>query len=551
MGNTTVRFLGENFEISDTIKEYLKYEKIFTPYVNELISDVVKIINNNSRYTPSAVIAEQIHKEFPKYYKIMDTFTDKILKKLINCGIYDVTAKDLNDNESHKNMIVNLYTKIATKATEEGQVFLQMKQMGIANAYDYASSQVTGTGFGIITNSFSSLMIYSAIEAQSILSQAKKADNEYSNAVKNITRKASDGFENMCKDLLINEFYPVIYAIYAEFANNVISSFYAYLTVNNKFDFESIKTYDMNKADEMLVNLKSAPDKKAFLKKAFLKCPFNPTLYKKCFELGYMDADTLRTAVYFDLGNEFETEIKNLCKQNLDDFTHFKKSLELYAICLNTNERTALSHLFSSKIDKIQIEYQHITSAISNYDWTKDWIKGHITKSVESLCSYDNNSLQEKISKILMDILPESIFNTFKAYDSIDVFKIPYYNKNMSLSEINQVLSSKLVNAISESIPKIKEKREVILSEYKELKQEYNCKLSEYNKIKEELIAQRNSISSEIEKLSIFSFKKKKELNCKKSEISEKISEVLKSISGLADMKNQCDKKFEQANTIV
>ena len=545
----TVKFLGEEFQVSETIKEYLNYEKIFTPLAENVIKSVMQVINHHSLFSPSEIIEKCLNNDMTKYNKIIDDFADVLIKRLINFEIYDITADDITNNGEHKQLILNLTAKTTLKCLQEGQTFLQMKQMGMATAYNYASTNIKGTGFGIITNSFSSLAIYSAIESYAILSQAKKADAEYNKAVEKITKRVSDNFERMCKDVLVNEHYPALFAIFSDFINHSISTFYAQLTLRNKFDFESISEYNMIKASDMLENIDSASDKKGFLKQVFLKCPFNPDVYEKCFDFGLMDVETFETAKLFDAADGFVDKIEWQCKNNSDNYKRFKPSLELYMSCNNLNQHEALAAIFGTMISDSQDKYSSISKAITDNGYLPLWVKINITTSAKKLCGYSKTDIQEIVKSKINNIVPNQKHDVISHYNLLPEFGLPNYKEGATIVELNEDLSNKLVESIMCYVDEVKKRRDELIAEYHILKDEYDSLKASIETKRSELLQELDALKSDRKALNIFAFSKKKELDLQIDTISQKISK-LKDSNELSNLKEKCDSKMQEIDKL-
>ena len=272
----TVKFLGEEYEVSETINEFLTYDTIFTHMRTEILNSIMADIKKDAYTVLNAdTIMDHIHNTTIKYRKIIENNTEVLVKKLLELGVYDVTASELledgtaiaNINILEKN---TLYTLL-----EEAKKLLNMQKAGIESAYNYAARNITGSGVRVFTSSFTTLMISVAVEKNIVMSQAKKADKEYAEAVKSINANTSNALDKLEHQILIEEFYPAMMQYLQDFCSEIMSKFLTELTNHGKFDFESVKNYNMKKADEMLKNIEQVSDKIGFLKQAFLICPFS------------------------------------------------------------------------------------------------------------------------------------------------------------------------------------------------------------------------------------------------------------------------------------
>lgn len=65
-------------------------------------------------------------------------------------------------------------------------------------------------------------MIYSAVEKQIMLSQAKKAEQHYERAVQKIQTACKDALNQVCTSILINDFGIGLVEIFEKFNNGRI-----------------------------------------------------------------------------------------------------------------------------------------------------------------------------------------------------------------------------------------------------------------------------------------------------------------------------------------
>ena len=261
MGYATVKFLGEEFQVSDAIIDFLKYDKLQTEITQKLMDAEMASIKTYSRYKPSQFtdLAEQ---DTEKYRKLVNSIADSLVKELLSQDIYDVTQNDLlkettffSANEEYVGEYEKFTLLTKLECTKKYLDYVEYQQAGIANAYMNAASNITGSGVSVFSSSFTTLMAHSIVERSILSSQAKKADKEYQEAVRTITSNVDNAYEQYCKDKMLNEFFPKLTDMLVEFANTIMTQFLAQLTLHQKFDFESVKNYDLKKAQGMLKNI--------------------------------------------------------------------------------------------------------------------------------------------------------------------------------------------------------------------------------------------------------------------------------------------------------
>ena len=73
----TVKFLGEEYEVSETINEFLTYDTIFTHMRTEILNSIMADIKKDAYTVLNAdTIMDHIHNTTIKYRKIIENNTE-------------------------------------------------------------------------------------------------------------------------------------------------------------------------------------------------------------------------------------------------------------------------------------------------------------------------------------------------------------------------------------------------------------------------------------------------------------------------------------------
>ena len=223
----------------------------------------------------------------------------------------------------------------------EAQKILDCKRAGLKYAYRSAASNITGSGVRIYTNSLTSLMMHSAIENSILKSQARKADQQYETAKKQINQSASDDLEKACANILFNDFFPLLTQLVTEFYNELFKNYLVELEVHGMFDIDNIEQYNENKSCAILNNISMFENKNALFVEAFEACPFNVDIYTKMIEFNVIDVNTLKDAqILFP-----QSEIPDLIKTKLEKIDSsqniriIKNMIEVLAYYTTINEQ--------------------------------------------------------------------------------------------------------------------------------------------------------------------------------------------------------------------
>lgn len=510
-----VKFLGEEYQVPESVNEFLNYDRLLNPMREKLLkmmTDDLKWDSKNMTFGPE--VTEHVVGKISSYANLVDEVAELLVKKLYEQGVYDVTASDLLNNITAINDISEAGKSAMYKMIAEGQKIADMKNAGMERAYKYAASNVTGSGVTLFTNSLASLMIHSAVEGSILRSQAKKADKEYDEAVRAINARTRRAADKMCSEVMVGEFYPPVLEILLEFDRLVMSNFLAQLTVREKFDFNSFEHYNMQKAEEMLKNINQIPNKVEFLKQTFLICPFTSELYGACFKQGLLDQDTFETARYFGVEGELVDEIDTYIKNNLKDSEKVNPLITILASYRETDEMTIWRSLYEDTLCSVEREYKVFNDAISNRRNLDKFVRDEVSNQMIEVVDKSSGIIEQIIDRKMKKLISEIQYDEFVEKGIISPATIRMTNSSsVSLTDINSEIKSALVECIMEYIAEAKKR----LDAYDRAKEVFDNELC---KKEEELSA----LKSEKAKLGLFALSKKKEMNAL---IENKESEIL------------------------
>lgn len=501
MKNVTVSFLGEEYLIPETINEFLSYDTLLNPIREKMLNEIMTDIKQDTRCTYGAA-ANRIHNTSNKYRQLIKDASDLLVEKFIELGIYDITNDDLLSTVNSIGDINKVENLAFSTLLKEGHRYVDLKNAGLEQAYNYAAQNIVGSGVKVFTNSISVLMINSAIEKNILLSQAKKADKEYEDAVKIINEQTVFALDRLYREVMIKEFYPNIARIILEFDSKIMVTFLMQLTTHNKFDFDSVENYDMQKADGMLKNICKVPNKNDFLKQVFLICPFSFELYKECLEQGLLDKGTFETAKYFGMGEEIAVQMESYINNNLSNIEKIKPIITLLSSYRKQDELSICKKIYESTLINIEGKYKLLNSAISDKGMLDRFIRENISNITFDIINKSNDDIATAIDSIISSIITEKQFEEFVNIGILLPEKIKMLNSSSTtLMEINYEIKSALTECIMEYIEEAKRRLDL-----------YNHSMAIFNKEVKKKEQALNVLKTEKAKLGLFSFSKKKEL---------------------------------------
>lgn len=516
MGYATVKFLGDEYQVSEAINEFLSYDELLTPMRTKILNELPLDIKKDSRLTfESNIITSRIHGATDKYRQMMEDGTELLVKKLLELGVYDVTSNDLLKNITSIGDINDLEKATFATLLEQSQRFVDMKNAGIERAYNYAASNITGSGVRIFTSSLSMLMINSVVERSILLSQAKKADKEYEEAVRAINIGTRDALDNLYREVMVKEFYPSVMQILLDFDRKVMGSFLTEVTTHGKFDFESVEKYNRQKAEEMLKNINRVPDKVGFLKQTFSTCPFSMEVYEECLKQGLLDKETFETAKYFGMGDELAEKIDLTIKNNLKNTKKITPLISILASYRGTDEIGIWKKIYEGTLGNIEGTYKSFNIALSDNRKLDKFIRDNINSTMKEVIKKSKEDVTNSIDKKMLSLISEKQYDELVEMGILSPETIRMSGSSATaLNDINSEIRNALVDCIMKYIDEAKRRFDV-----------YNRAMDVYEKELKQKNDELSALQLEKNKLGLFAFSKKKEItvtiDAKASEISE------------------------------
>lgn len=516
MGYVTVKFLGEEYQVSETVNEFLSYDKLLTPIMVKMLNTATADIKKDSRLTwDGDTMTSHIDNAATKYRKMVQDSADLLVKKLLELGVYDVTSDVLLNDVTTIEDITRIENNTFATLLEEGHKISDMKNAGLERAYHYAASSITGSGVRVFTSSFATLMINSVVERNILLSQAKKADREYEEAVSNLSARAIDALDTVYRQVMVQEFYPSIVQSMMDFFSKISSVFLVELTTHGKFDFESVKDYDMQKADGMLKNINHVPDKVEFLKQTFLTCPFSSDVYEMCLKQGVLDQDTFETAKYFGMGEELSEKMDEYIKSNLKNSEKIKPIISILSAYRGTDELAIWRKMYEGTLGNIEGTYKVFNSAISDKKKLDKFIRENIIRQMSEIVDKTGEDISKSIDKKMNELVSEKQYEEFVSMGILLPETIRMANSSAtSLNDINSEIKVALVKCVMDYVDEAKKRFDA-----------YNKAKDLFDKQVKEKEDELSALKSEKGKLGLFAFSKKKEMSATIDSMASEISE--------------------------
>ena len=299
-----------------------------------------------------------------------------------------------------------------------------------------------------------------------------------------------------------------------DFCSEIMSKFLTELTNHGKFDFESVKNYNMKKADEMLKNIEQVSDKIGFLKQAFLICPFSEDVYDSCLQQEVLDKNTFETAKYFGMGDALAEKIEMNIKENLDNLESVTPLISILASYRETDEIGIWKSIYEKELTNVADEYKTLNVALSNNRELDKFVRKNISASTKEIVEKSEENIIQCINQKIESIISEKQYNELsdKKIISPEMLRMTR-SLETEWKEINNELEKALYDCVMKYIDEAKRRFNA-----------YNKALDIYEKELEKKNNELSTLQAQKDKLGLLAFSKKKEMT---SLIDEKVAEII------------------------
>ncbi|MBE5860808.1 MAG: hypothetical protein E7301_11910 [Butyrivibrio sp.] len=443
-----------------------------------------------------------------------NSIANELIKVASNYGVYDITQNDLvDDNPAFK----QLY-QICCKYIEDSKAALLGAMDDFLEGYDRAyvdaSKNITGPGFGIITNSLGSALLYEAISYNALRQQAKVADEAFRTSLKNLHNSNKNKMDSDSAKIL-TAYYTAVKETIPSIVSYMIEVFFLRLSGANVIKLSEIQQYSLKDSSSILNNYDLVDAKEEVLYTAFGKCPFNADVYKKAIHLGPFNMESYKTAEYLHQDAFILPFLEKKCRLIIEkgsDTERLSSYIEILAYAQKEPVKNILKKLMGQEIQKVLNDYSVLREAINDENKLKTWIKENIEKSLNRLCEMSETDLSSSTINAVYSILPVEKYTFYKKMNALETWEISYSGTSNydSLIQINNEYSQLILTKIKALLEFIIPKKAL----YDEAESAYKNEVELLSTKKNELLDKRKS-------LSFISFGTKKEIDREIASIDE------------------------------
>lgn len=504
MGYVSLKFLGKEYEVSETVNEFLQYDELLTPMRSKIIQTLSRDIKKDATgLTFGDHMPDYMMRNISVYQKLMRDCADVLVNKLFALGIYDVTADNLLKTTTAIEDIKELGMASLQNMLSEGRKFVEMKNAGMERAYRSAASNITGSGVMMFTSSIATLMLHSAVERGILMSQAKQADREYQEAVRAINARTRYGLDKMVGEVMVKQYYPAVMEILMQFNHKITSAFLVELAQHNKFDFASIQKYNMQKAEQMLTNISRVPDKVDFLQQIFDVCPFSLELYEICLEQGLLDSETFETAEYFGFADKLAEKMDGYIQKHLQNKQSIIPIVAILAKYRKTDELAIWRNIYKDTIYHIENTYKYFNLALERPSDLDQFVRQFIDASIVNIARKNEDDISEWVSEAVCSVVSQEVYSEFIKMGLLRPENIRMArSSSVELSQINAELINELTIVIMAYVEEAKRRLKLYEESKASLNEAIRTMQSEIDRLKVEK-----------ENLGFFAFSRKKEMS--------------------------------------
>ena len=506
-----VTFLGESYLFPKELAQYVTYcnefEKINDRLMNKLLNTMKK-----SPMTGENCAYDDMHEKFEVD---LQNEGKKFIIMLSKIGVYDVTESDvIYENKGYKQYIqVRDKMQEGTRKIILSSLNSWMEQQD--SIYSSAASNIRGSGYGLISNSFLAHATFSAMEYSTLKRQAKEADRQYQQAIGELNRSTRSREEQQYIQFYATEIYPEIAEAFNTFVTELMAIYLLKLQEKGMFDRDKLSDYSLNKSAEILKNIKLVDDKKAVLVEAYKICPFNPDIYADVMTYGLFDTDTMKGAKEFHQETMLTGMIEDKIKGNLYNLEKAKEYIKVLAYYQGESETDILKKFYKNTINKIKNDYHEILLVCVNSRRLSTWIKDHINKDRDKIASTSEESIRDKVNSWIKNTVDDKQYDNLSAMGLISIDDIKYKDSTKTtLADVQTEYADKMIALILDYIKELGKKKIA----YEEAYDKYNAGLKKHM----DAIAAKND---ELKQQGLFAFSKKKELKAELDRLNNEYEE--------------------------
>ena len=503
-----VVFLGEKIRIPDVIQLFhykTLMENIAKNYseLNEFLTQQYDEAKKNDDKYGLYLEGRLFRKEGFQIH----VATEDILTLLESCGERICPYGDSRSKYIEYSKGYQALKKLCGLLASEAKRLYIAKEQAIANGQSLArlraASQITGMGYGIITNSAPDLLLYHAISRSTLKQQARRADAQYREEAGNSAKEAFSIYSNSLRKLFFNTFIPEAQKCIDFWINEATENAISYESTHELPLYNEIAQYNIQVSERIVQSINSQMEKEDIIKelrRAFRTCPFDFSIYEKAAELTVLDEESAKTAKL--LGSyKLPDYVLQLCKDRITNIEFVKKQYELLKIIDSKHCDEKIQQLYTPIAESVKSKYSELISAKNSKDTMLTIIRSlpFCKRNFDFTCNTEETLtryLQEHINKIVS----EDMFSFLVEIGVLSPSELVPGSAE-KLSQINEYVADSLIPVVIAYHQKMIEER-----------RKWDMAMSEYNEKCTECKKEIDALTEELNQTIFLQFKKRSEL---------------------------------------
>ena len=498
-------FLGKSYSLPYEVYEYVNYMNWFSPFYVKAMEPLEKHIRSNG--DEWRVI------DWKKEYT---SIAYELITELAKHNAYNVTVEDFIDNNIGYIKLSSINEDCNQKAIEilkqAATDYMNQQQ----NAYNQANSRITGTGTTVFTSDPLAYMVFANRETNAINRQIAQANAEYRNAIDRLNRSNANWVSARLNKLKLETYCSACAEAINLFAATLFSTFMEALNDASAFNYDAIRLYDLDRSSSLLNNFQHVSDKAHLLREAFEVCPYNGKVFDTALAHGIVDGTFLAAAdcIGFNISKE---SIINACKnlQASQDFTAIIESISKY---YNLPTGEIRNEVFSLYICRIERAYDDLNKLLVDQDNIRAFVQGRIAASALSFVKTNVHEIQSHVNKYVDERFSAELIDTLIRNE----LQVEYFDGSQKAEEIRDRVKNRLYKRVIQFQREIQDIYQQYTDQINDLSTSYTNIINQQEEEQRRITKELSVCETQRQELGIFSGSKKKELDKKIAELTER-----------------------------
>lgn len=532
--NIRIKLDDRTIVIPQALPETIKMMQELVKLRDDLIQRAEK---ERGKYNPEDIYASPTN-YCSTLYDVVETYSErygKSLQKKYNEYFFFSPETDYLDKyrvvcRSVENKIHNRY-----------QSYNEMRHLGIQVAEEQAAKEIRGMQVGIITNSFTSALIYTGVSALTYASQARKAQAVYDKNIKAYSGERPAMYEmQMMNEEIFPLIYPVAEKTTAVFMKCVMEIIDKYQRIGyeklddkhkthmlvNELNYVFGSTRALSNSIQKLQSIGTGKEEYKVLLDILEECPYCPETYVKIIQIGIFDKKVFEIAKILHIEKIILPELEKYVSKNNNKFKDVLPALEIIAVYKSQSVEQIIKQQYQGHIDGIKRNYREAQILCTDSRKLAKWIAENINSDMDKVVATSKETVRDKVDLWIKSKLQDGQFDELSTMGLITIEDIRMKDSTQTtLEEVKAEYAAKLISLIDDYIKEAGKRKNV----YEEAYDKFNAEIKKRN----DAISEKNE---ELKQQGMLAFSKKKEIKNEIEQLKKELEDLRKTEP--VDLKN-------------